>query len=121
MSTGWVGDPFSKRTSLIDISANNRLGSMIDMEQYNYYAITLPVMTGVGAMGFWGADKADDTFVEIKDESGAAVTIGTTASSTTYSLDVATMRYLLPFRFIKPKAGDIQAADRTLTFRLRRD
>ena len=121
MSTGWVGPPFALKTSLIDISADNQLGSAIDMEQYNYYAITLPVMTGVAAMGFWGADDADGTFVEIKDESGTAVTIATTASSTTYSLDVATMRYLLPFRFLKPRAGDAQAGDRTLTFRLRRD
>lgn len=120
MSTG-LGQPFAQKTSLIDVSDDNQLGSMVDMEQYNYYAITLPTMTGVGAMGFWGADDADGTFVEIKDESGTAVTIAVTASGTTYSLDEATMRYLLPFRFIKPKAGDAQAGDRTITFRLRRD
>ena len=114
-----MGPPYAKKTVLIDISESTTVGTAVDTEHYNQYAIVMPAAwTGTNNMGFQGAYSADDTFVTILDETGAAVALVAPAVNEALSLSEAQMRYLRPYRFIKPVAGDAQAADRTLTFYL---
>jgi hypothetical protein len=116
------GNLFAQKTSLIDISESTTVGEAVDTEHYNQYAIVLPgTWTGTANMSFQGANDADDTFVAILDETGAAVALVAPGASEALSLDEVTMRYLRPWRFIKPVAGDVQAADRTLTIQMSRE
>jgi hypothetical protein len=116
--SGHVGPPFAQKTSLIDVSASSTIGAAVDTEQFNQYAIVMPAAwTGSADITFQGANKADDTFVAILDETGTAVPLVAPATSEALSLSETQMRYLRPWRFIKPIAG-AQGADRTLTFQL---
>jgi hypothetical protein len=118
MSSGYVGQPFAQKTVTIDISESTTISSIVDTEQFNQYAFVMPAVWSAADITFQGAYKADDTFVAILDEAGAAVTVTGPAANEALSMDEATMRYLRPWRFLKLVSSAGQAADRDITLQL---
>lgn len=97
---------------LIDISVSTTISEVFDLAEMQPTHLLFPAaMTGT-AVTFQACDSASGTFVQLVDDTGAAISVTVTASKLV-SL-AAFLDDLFGLRYLKIVSNGAEAADRTL-------
>lgn len=99
--------------SSVTIALNGTDSSAFQLGEATFLAIGMPAAFTGTAMTFKAASTVDGTFVVVKDDAGADVSI-TVAASRWIGLSPTVMGKLAAFRFLKLVSGSTELAARTI-------
>lgn len=108
-------DPIASGIRTVTIANGTQLSTATDFGAARIgIGLIMPATFTGTALTFEVSDSLDGTYTALNNESGSAVSI-TVAQNKTYSLD-SSLKYLLPWRYIKAKSGSSEGGTRILTF-----
>lgn len=101
---------------LIDVSEDNQVSqTVLRIGDAVGVGLVLPAAwTGAGGLGFVVSPTRDGTFVDLYDDGGTIINVPVTASRNV-SLQGDLLQAVISWDFVKIKAVDAQAGDRTIT------
>lgn len=107
-------------TCLIDISEDDDLSTVTDLEGLALTGLLVPVTNGTPALTFQVCATEDGTFVDLLDKDGSTNAVEISGGAAAFGVSADDLSPLAPYRFVKVKSSVAQSADRTLTWILKR-
>ena len=104
-------------SKVVTIPNGTTTSGTLDTEGYVFIGFKFGTMTGT-SMSFNVAAYSADTFVTLKDETGATVSI-TIASNTAVGVPSSIQARLAPWRYIQLVSGSSEGADRNISVVMR--
>lgn len=105
---------------LIDISEDNDLSTVADLEGLALMGLLVPVTNGTPTLTFQVCDTEGGTFVDLLDKDGSTSAVEISGGAAAFGVSSDDLAALAGYRFVKVKGSVAQVADRTFTWILKR-